>query len=280
MDTRGSTNSAKRVVCAPTNGNGSGGVPAVVKAVRLLDTLAAAKEPLSLAALTHALALPKSTVHALCATLIQARLVTRFESGTYHLGMHVMDLSHALLARTDITVEFMKLWDSLALLPEETVILSVLDDADVVYIACCNGTRPLGLNFRIGMRLPANCTASGKALLSTLSPERIAELESGGGLRRLTRRSVTRADQLLNQLAQVRNRGYSVDDEETRDGMICFGAPVFDSRSEQAAAGIGISLVKAALNKRQKILAIQAVQRLAAALSKRLGARGLSANTA
>ncbi len=96
----------------------------------------------------------------------------------------------------------------------------------------------------------------------------------------MTRLSVTRADRLLNELAQVRNRGYSVDDEETRDGMICFGAPVFDSRSEQAAAAVGISLVKAALNKRQNLLAIQAVQRLAAALSKRLGARGLSANTA
>jgi IclR family transcriptional regulator, blcABC operon repressor len=263
-------------IAVQENGSAKGSVPAVAKAVRLLDALAAAKEPLSLAALTQELALPKSTVHALCATLAQAGLVTRFASGSYHLGMHIMDWSHAFLARTDLTVEFVKLWDSLALLPEETIILSVLDGADVVYVACRNGTRPLGLNFRIGMRLPANCTASGKALLSTLPRQRLEDLGRDGGLGRLTRKSVTDVDQLGRQLAQVRKRGYSVDDEETRDGMICFGAPVFDSSSGQAAAGVGVSLYKSALTKRQKLLAIQAVQKLASALSQRLGARALS----
>lgn len=248
----------------------------MIKAARLLDALAAAREPLTLTALTDELKLPKSTLHALCATLVQAGLVKRFENGSYHLGMHVMDLSHALLARTDLTVEFAKVWDSLALLPEETIILSVLDRADVVYVACRNGTRPLGLNFRIGMRLPANCTASGKALLSTLPQQRIVELARADGFAALTRKSVTDPQRLLKQLAQVRKRGYSVDDEGTRDGMICFGAPVFGSGAAHAVAGVGVSLVKAATSARQRTLAIQAVQKLAIALSARLGARGLA----
>jgi IclR family transcriptional regulator, blcABC operon repressor len=255
-----------------------GAVPAVLKAACLLDVLAVAREPLSLAALTNQLRLPKSTVHALCATLMQTGLVRRFESGSYHLGMHVMDLSHALLARTNPTVEFAKLWDSLALLPEETIILSVLDRTDVVYVACRNGTRPLGLNFRIGMRLPANCTASGKALLSTLPSQQIAELARAGEFRALTRKSVTDPQPLMHQLAQVRKRGYSVDDEETRDGMICFGAPVFGSGASHAVAAVGVSLVKAALSTREKKLAIEAVQKLAMALSNRLGANPAHTN--
>lgn len=259
---------------AEPSGNGAckGGVPAVVKAARLLDALAAAREPLTLTALADELKLPKSTLHALCATLVQTGLVRRFENGSYHLGMHVMDLSHALLARTDLTTEFARVWDSLALLPEETIILSVLDGADVVYVACRNGTRPLGLNFRIGMRLPGNCTASGKALLSTLPPERILELARGNGFAALTKKSVTDPGRLLKQLAQVRKRGYSVDDEGTRDGMICFGAPVLGSGAVHAVAGVGVSLVKAATSARQRSLAIQAVQKLAFTLSERLGA--------
>lgn len=261
---------------AAANGFPKGAVPAVVKAVGLLDTLAASKGPLGLAPLAHQLALPKSTVHALCATLVHAGLVRRFEDGTYSLGMHVMDLSHAFLARTDLTVEFAKLSDSLDLLPEDTIILSVLDGADVVYVACRNGSRPLNLGFRIGMRLPANCASTGKALLSTLPEERVAELCANGGFRSLTPKSVTSLRVLLKQLAQVRKRGYSVDDEETRHGTICFGAPIFDSVSRQAVAGVGVSFLKPSVNSRQKALAIQAIRQLSTALSARLGARGIS----
>ncbi|MGH8771566.1 MAG: IclR family transcriptional regulator, partial [Burkholderiales bacterium] len=159
----------------PAEKQPKGVVPAVARAVRLLDILAAAREPLTLAALTSLLQLPKSTTHSLCSTLVQAGLLTRFETGAYHLGSHVMDLAHAYLSRIDLTAEFVKVWDSMAMLPEETIILSVLDGTDVVYLACRNGSRPLGVTFRIGMRLPANCTATGKALLSTLTPARISE---------------------------------------------------------------------------------------------------------
>jgi DNA-binding IclR family transcriptional regulator len=231
---------------------------------------------LTLAALTLALDLPKSTIHALCSTLVHAGLVRRFDNGSYHLGSHIMDLSHAFLARTDLTAEFTSLGESLDVLPEETIIMSVLDGADVVYLGCRNGSRPLGLNFRIGMRLPASCTASGKAILSTFPLERVNELAQAGGLTNLTRKSVTDLPALLRQLSLVRKRGYSIDDEETRDGMICFGAPIFDSRNTEAVAGVGVSLLKADTDARQRNVAIQAVQLMAAELSKRLGARELA----
>ena len=251
----------------------TGIVPAVARAVRLLDTLAAAREPLTLAALTSLLRLPKSTTHALCSTLAQAGMLTRFETGAYHLGAHVMDLAHAYLSRTDLTAEFVKVWDSMAMLPEETIILSVLDGTDVVYLACRNGSRPLGVTFRIGMRLPANCTATGKALLSTLTPPRISELFRGQGFRTLTKKSISNLDSLLVDLNKVRRNGYSVDNEETREGMVCYGAPVFDSRGEEAVAGVAVSMLKADSNTARATVATEAVRRLAAVLSQRLGAR-------
>ncbi|HEX6137801.1 MAG TPA: IclR family transcriptional regulator [Casimicrobiaceae bacterium] len=250
-------------------------MPAVARAARLLDVVADAREPLTLAELTAKLGAAKSTVHNLCSTLVASGLMTRYDNGTYHLGLRVMDLAHAFLARTDLTVEFARLWDAMALLPEETIILSVLDGADVVYIACRNGSRPLGVNFRIGMRLPATCTASGKAILSTIAPARLAELMRGSGFRTLTRRSVRDAATLARQLEQIRARGYSIDDEETRDGMICFGAPIFDSGSSEAVAGAAVSMLKAAISRQRTAVAVTAVTRLAAQLSKRLGAREL-----
>jgi len=248
-----------------------GVVPAVERATRLLDALAAANEPMSLMALTTELGLPKSTVHGLCATLVYSGLVMRFENGTYHLGMHVMDLAHAFLARSDLTADFVKILDAKRPMPEESIVLSVLDGADVVYVACRNGTRPFGFDFRIGMRLPANCAASGKALLSSLPPELVTGLARDGTFYGLTSKSVTEPTALLEQLAEARERGYAIDEEETRLDMVCFGAPVFTASAGEAVAAVGVSMPKAALDPQQKALAIEVVKDLAASLSKRLG---------
>lgn len=249
-------------------------MPAVARAARLLDTLAVAKEPMPLSALAKALELPKSTVHGLCATLVDAGLITRFENGAYHLGVRIMDLAHAYLARTDLTVEFAKILNAEAPLPEESIVLSVLDGADIVYVACRNGSRPFGFNFRIGMRLPANCAASGKALLSSLPAERITERARGRAFYALTRKSITKPAPLLKQLAQVRRQGYAIDNEETRLGMVCIGAPVFASSTAEAVAAVAVSMPKVALDARRKALAIHIVKHLAATLSQRLGAVG------
>lgn len=249
-----------------------GTVPAVARAARLLDLLAESSSPVTLATLAARLALPKSTVHGLCATLVHAGLITRFESGSFHLGLHIVDLAHSFLARTDLTSEFVRLWETLSVLPEETIILSVLDGSDVVYVACRGGTRPLVLNFRIGMRLPATCTATGKAILSTLPAPRVQALVAGTGLRTLTQKRIGGMAGFWKQLAHARKNGYAVDDEETGEGMICFGAPVFDSRSREAVAGVAVSMLKAAVTQRRRAQATQAVRKMAQELSRRLGA--------
>lgn len=250
-----------------------GVVPAVARAARLLDVLAAANEPLALGELAEALGLAKSTVHGLCTTLADVGLVNRFENGTYYLGLRVMDLAHAYLGRTDLTLEFLKIVNSGGAMPEESIVLSVLDGADIVYVACRNGSRLFGFNFRIGMRLPANCAASGKALLSTLPAERITELANARAFHALTRKSITRARTLLTQLDEVRRKGYAIDREETRPGMVCIGAPVFGAARGEAIAAVAVSLPLAVLDARYEALAIATVTRIAAMLSQRLGAQ-------
>ncbi len=257
---------------SPTSARG-GTVPAVARAARVLDTFAGSRRSLPLAELVRTLALPKSTVHGLCATLVQAGLVERLADGTYHLGTRVMDLAHAYMARTDLTAEFQAVLDAEAPMPEESMVLAVLDGGDIVYVGCRNGTRPFGFNFRIGMRLPANCTASGKAMLATLPPEQVIELAVSRAFYALTRKSIVRPEPLLAALRHVRARGHAVDDEETRHGMVCIGAPVFGAGSPVAQAAVAVSLQKSSLDAARKALAIDTVMHVAAHMSWRLGAR-------
>jgi DNA-binding IclR family transcriptional regulator len=140
-------------------------------------------------------------------------------------------------------------------------------------VGCRNGSRPFGFNFRIGMRLPANCTASGKAMLSSRPAEHVIALALTRAFYSLTRKSVTRPEALLEQLRQAAEAGYAVDDEETRHGMVSIGAPIFSAASNEAVAAVAVSLPKATLNAKRKALAIRTVRRLAASISQRLGAR-------
>src|SRR4051794_37581980 len=75
--------------------------PAVARAARVLDAIAESSAPLSLADLARQLDLPKSSLHGLCATLAQLRLITRLDNGQMSMGPHVMTWANAFLARSD-----------------------------------------------------------------------------------------------------------------------------------------------------------------------------------
>jgi len=248
------------------------GVPAVLKASQVLDALATAREPFTLADLTRQLGLPKSSILGLCNTLASTGLVTRHADGRFGLGVRLVDLAHAYLAGVDLTREFSNVWDEVGPFSREGVVLAVLDGTDVVYVACRQGDVPLSVAYRIGMRLPASCTATGKALLSTLPDARLLELYDGAELPRPTPFSRATLPALLDDIRGIRARGYALDDQETREGMMCFGAPVFDASGTAAVAAAAVSLVKFPEDSEKSLSAATEIQRFARALSRKLGA--------
>ncbi|HUH58839.1 MAG TPA: IclR family transcriptional regulator [Candidimonas sp.] len=249
--------------------------PAVFRASAILDLIAASSTPLSLAELTHKLKLPKSTLHGLCSTLIQLNLITRLENGHMTLGPHLVTWGNAFLARIDITQEFFASWDDMKVLPSETITLSIRDGSEVVYVACRNGNRPLGVTFRTGMRMPAIYTATGKAMLSTMPNEAIRKLLAGATPDAwptpMTAKGPRTISELMTDIADVRQRGYSIDHEEIREGMHCFGAPVFDSISPVAVAGVAVSIASPEVDAAMEETAGKAMRKLANRLSERLG---------
>ena len=113
---------------------------------------------------------------------------------------------------------------------------------------------------------------TGKAILATLSNEKVKALIGEHGLQRQTRFSVASVDALLKQLDRFRHAGYAVDDEEMAEGMHCFGAPVFTTGKSEAIAAVAVSLIKASTSVKRKQEVIQQVADLAKEISRRLGA--------
>ena len=247
--------------------------PSVTRAACILDLLAKASSPVSLAELSKMLAMPKSSLHTICATLIDLRLIRKMESGHMTLGPHVMNWANAFLSRNEITREFYSVLDEDDVSPLETITLSILDDTNVIYIACRNGARPLGVTFRIGMRLPAPFTATGKAMLSTYSLDEVKSRFTRCWPTELSSASTKSLTALLAQFRGIKETGYSFDPGEVQEGMVSFGAPIFDSSGSRAVAARAISMLKNDLTLEKVNKFGNEAKKLANSLSCRLGAR-------
>lgn len=259
-----------------TDDNSKGGaagktaVPAVERATRLLDMVALSDEPETLSGLSRHLGLPKSSIHGLCNTLVELGLLDRSGNG-FVMGGHVMLWANAFVAKSDMVSEFVRLWEGQSALKTETATLTILDGPDVVYIASQHGLDPLGITFRIGMRLPAAFTATGKAMLATMPDSAVEQLYAAGLPGPLTPYTVTNMKALLAELEVIRRRGYSIDGQQVREGMVCFGAPVYDFSGGRAVGGIAFSIQANKVEEARSQEIGQTVVHYGRILSQRLG---------
>lgn len=248
-------------------------VPAVHRASLVLDALAASGKPMAFGELADLVDLPRSSLHNICTALAETKLIERDESGRFRIGLRVVELARTRLAGSDLVNTFIAACRDSGQALNETVVLAVRNGADVVYVACINTDQPLAVRYQIGLRLPAACTASGKAILATLPDEQVAAVVGERPVTRLNPERTGPVEGLLADLKRTRERGYSVDDEDTARGMICIGAPVFEGHDSVLKGGntvargaIAVSMVKAGARPYEKN-----VQALAREISRRLG---------
>lgn len=247
-------------------------VPALERGTRVLDLIARSKTQLSLSDIARGLDIARSTAHTICHTLVSLELLIRRSDQTFQMGPHVMRWSNAFTTQSDVATEFAATWDQETELPGATITLSVLEGAEVVYIAARNSDACFSrVEFRAGMRLPAPFTATGKAFLSHMSDFEVRKLITDTLPPPRTPKSVQDIEALLAELQEVRKSGYSCDDEQVAEGVVCFGASVLDSRN-RPIAGVAVSLPVEILPTLERERVISNVQRIATRLSHRMGA--------
>jgi DNA-binding IclR family transcriptional regulator len=247
--------------------------PAVTRAGAILDVLAeSAGQTLGPSELARRLGLPKSSIANICNALAEIGLVRRIGTG-FALGRKLAELGGAYLASVDAVEEF---YEACRLLPtgsEETIQLAVLDDLEVTYLARHDGRQPVRLTSQIGRRLPATVTATGKAALASLDRAELDRRLAGVvELPRLTPHSLGSVDALLGDLAVVRRRGYAMDDEETVEGVVCYGVMIPGRRPGEGPYAASITLLKVRATDERVPLLIKDLYHLAGRLSDPLHA--------
>lgn len=246
------------------------------RALAIMETLAAERRELSLAELCRGLQLHKSTVHRLVMVLEQHRLVEKNpETSKYRLGIKLFELGSKSLRGLDIRDHARPYLARLLRETEETINLSILDGADVIYIEKMESQRNLRMASAVGHRFPAYSTALGKAILAELPRDKVSELMKGVKMKRRTPNSLTSLAALHADLEATRSRGYAIDDEENEEGARCVGAVVRDHLGRPVAS-ISVSGPAFRMNKLKVTEIGRAVVDAAMELSADLGYRGVN----
>lgn len=243
----------------------------ILKAIDILDALSRGAEPRGVSDLARDVQLTKSNVHRILKTLASRGFVTQDpQSARYCLGLRLWEFGTVAVDRLDVKRVASRALSELAGVTRETVHLSVLSEADVVYVDKIDSPEPVRAYSRVGGRAPAYCVATGKALLAYASDTAVHTVARG--IVRHTERTVRNESELRRELDDVRRRGYALNHGEWRESVFGIAAPVRQAPGHVVAA-VGISGPADRLRPKRMKELIPLVMATAAEISTELGWR-------
>lgn len=251
-------------------------VPAVTRALDILELFLDADGTLSSPEIVRRLQLPRTTVHELVTTLTARSYLVPVpeQPGRYRLGVRPYQLGSRYAEQLDLAAEGRQVARAVAESCDETVHVAILEGADVIYIAKVDSTHAVRMVSAAGRRLPAHCTSVGKMLLASLPEEELAaRIPDGAELVAMTPNSVTDPAALRTALADVRRRGIALECRESNPDVSCVAAPVRD-RTGRVVAALSISVPMMRWSETRRAELEEVAVKGAAELSERLGHRG------
>lgn len=212
-------------------------VQSVERVFELLELITDAGGEVTLSELAASTDLPLPTIHRLLRTLVSLGYARQVPNRRYALGPRLIRLGEGAnrilgsLARPQLA----SLVNDLG----ESANMAVLDGDMVVYIAQVPSRHSMRMFTEVGRRAHAHDTGVGKAMLAQLPEDTVRGIVSRVGMPTPTEHSIGNVDELLTELAAIRERGYSIDDEEQELGVRCYAITVPGAPSPTAISVSG-----------------------------------------
>lgn len=201
-------------------------IRAVERALEVLQCFTSQTPELTMSQISERIGINKSTVHRLLSTLEGKRFVERDPiTGLYRPGLRLLQMASLALEHNNLRRLAAPFLQRLCSECRENVNLALLDGADVVYVDVIEGSQRVKLAAVPGQRLPAFCTASGKAILAFLPEERVRHVLERG-MPQYTRATLTSFEGFFEDIEQIRKRGFAISDQEFEEGINAIAAPI------------------------------------------------------
>lgn len=184
--------------------------------------------------------MPKSTVHAHLSTLEQRGYAVK-DGSKYRLGLRFLALGTAVRNRW-LGYELIKdKTDELAAITGERAQFIVEEHGYGVYVYRAVGDHAVETDSETGKRIPLNTISAGKAILAFTDPDRVDEIIGEVGLPARTENTIIDEDEFRAELAEVREDGYAINDQESTKGLGAIGVPILN-RDDVAIGAISVSV--------------------------------------
>lgn len=214
-------------------------VQSLVRGLAVIRTFNAEQPRQTLSHVSEATGLARATARRFLHTLVDLGYAAT-DGSEFWLTPQILELGYSYLSSLSLPALAQPRLEELSRTIGESSSLSVRDGKDVVYVSRVPVRRIMTVAITIGTRFPAWATSMGRVLLADLSADELDDYLASTTLERLTARTITEEDTLREEIAAVREQGWSIVDQELEPGLRSLAAPVIDP-SGHAVAAINVS---------------------------------------
>jgi len=222
------------------------GAPSVKKAFAILGAISSSKDGMGVSDLAKKLKMAKSTVHGMTSALEELGAAMRDPlTKKYKLGFALLEIGRSAYSQIDLQTSARPITEELMEKTRTSVFLGILNWDQVTILDIVESRRDLNITAPVGSTIPLFAGAVGKVFLAAMPEEQAAKMVKSKGLPRFTDNTIVDMNQYLNELRQVREKGYAVDDEEYLMGVRAVASPLIglgQLRSAIWAVGFKASL--------------------------------------
>ncbi len=223
-------------------------IQSVARSFDIIEFLSLSPKAQPLKEISAACSLPVTTTHRLLNNLCSLGYVIHESNGLYKLSYRLFEISSRSLFKTNIVSTTIPYLDEIGEELGESVHLVTRDGNDIVYVYKTSSSMgSVQMASRIGMRLPMYRCAVGKAIMSTLPDMEIQEIFASTDVVACTKNTVVTFDALMEQIYQIREREYALDDEENEEGIKCV-AVTLGRKGDAAKYAFSVSSLKSRMD--------------------------------
>lgn len=208
---------------------------------QVIEFLAASDDWVSLRTMARELQITPTAAFRILNSLRELGYVRQHsQDSKYQLTLKIAGISAQVLEKVQLRQIAHPFLQNLTSVTNETTHLAVLDGKEFIYIDKVDNSQAMRMRSRVGQRGMLHCTAMGKVMLAQLSTPDLSQIMKGITFLPRTNHTITDPIKFQEQLAHIKQSGYSIDDEENEIGIRCIGAPIFD-HADRLAGALSIS---------------------------------------
>lgn len=230
-------------------------------------------EGVTISEISRELGIVKSGVHRMLDTLMAYKFVEKSSasSTSYRLGWGLYQAGNAVPKQHILSgSSYIMIMEKLCKSFLETINLGLVNSGETIIIHQIEPNRMLRTNTQVGEREPLYCTAIGKIFLSNMSEKELKEYFEAVFPEKKTDKTITEYSKMVEEIKEIRKKGYAVDNEEYVEGMICIAMPIKNFMGN-TVYGISVSGPSGRMTEEKRKEIIPSLEKACAEISAYLG---------